>query len=212
MSDIHVEEFLDKDSETFSYIVTDIASKHAVVIDPVLDFDEKSGRTSTQSAELMLAYIQQNELILDWVLETHAHADHLSAAPFFKERLGAKVGIGAHIKQVQTIFKEVFNLEKDFLPNGAQFDQLFHDGEVVQVGAMSIRAIHTPGHTPADIAYLINDEAIFVGDTLFMPDVGTSRCDFPGGSASTLFRSISKLLDLPEETKIYVCHDPPVSE
>lgn len=209
MSDIHVKEFLDKDSETFSYIVTDLASKHAVVIDPVLDFDEKSGRTSTQSAELMLAYIQQNELILEWVLETHAHADHLSAAPLFKEQLGAKVGIGVHIKQVQTIFKEVFNLEKDFLPNGAQFDRLFHDGEIVQVGAMSIRTIHSPGHTPADIAYLINDEAIFVGDTLFMPDVGTSRCDFPGGSASALFQSISKLLAFPEETKIYVCHDYP---
>lgn len=209
MSDIHVQAFLDKDSETFSYVVTDLASKHAVVIDPVLDFDYKSGRTSTQSAELMLAYIQQNELILDWVLETHAHADHLSAAPFFKEHLGAKVGIGAHIKQVQTIFKEVFNLEKEFLPNGAQFDRLFHDGEVLHVGAMSIRVIHTPGHTPADLAYLINDEAAFVGDTLFMPDVGTSRCDFPGGSASTLFQSISKLLALPEETKIYVCHDYP---
>lgn len=209
MSDIHVQAFLDKDSETFSYVVTDLASKHAVVIDPVLDFDYKSGRTSTQSAELMLAYIQQNELMLDWVLETHAHADHLSAAPFFKEHLGAKVGIGAHIKQVQTIFKEVFNLEKEFLPNGAQFDRLFHDGEVLHVGAMSIRVIHTPGHTPADLAYLINDEAAFVGDTLFMPDVGTSRCDFPGGSASTLFQSISKLLALPEETKIYVCHDYP---
>ncbi|KOO57571.1 beta-lactamase [Rheinheimera sp. KL1] len=209
MSDIHVEAFLDKDSETFSYVVTDIASKHAVVIDPVLDFDYKSGRTSTQSAELMLAYIQQNELKLDWVLETHAHADHLSAAPFFREHLGAKVGIGAHIKQVQTIFKEVFNLEKEFLPNGAQFDRLFHDGEVVQVGAMTIRVIHTPGHTPADLAYLINEEAAFVGDTLFMPDVGTSRCDFPGGSASTLFQSITKLLALPEETKIYVCHDYP---
>lgn len=209
MSDIHVQAFLDKDSETFSYVVTDLASKHAVVIDPVLDFDYKSGRTSTQSAELMLAYIQQNELMLDWVLETHAHADHLSAAPFFKEHLGAKVGIGAHIKQVQTIFKEVFNLEKEFLPNGAQFDRLFHDGEVLHVGAMSIRVIHTPGHTPADLAYLMNDEAAFVGDTLFMPDVGTSRCDFPGGSASTLFQSISKLLALPEETKIYVCHDYP---
>ncbi|RVT41384.1 MBL fold metallo-hydrolase [Rheinheimera sediminis] len=209
MSDIHVQAFLDKDSETFSYVVTDLASKHAVVIDPVLDFDYKSGRTSTQSAELMLAYIQQNELILDWVLETHAHADHLSAAPFFKEHLGAKVGIGAHIKQVQTIFKEVFNLEKEFLPNGAQFDRLFHDGEVLHVGAMSIRVIHTPGHTPADLAYLMNDETAFVGDTLFMPDVGTSRCDFPGGSASTLFQSISKLLALPEETKIYVCHDYP---
>ncbi len=209
MSEIHVEAFLDKDSETFSYVVTDLASKHAVVIDPVLDFDYKSGRTSTQSAELMLAYIKHNELKLDWVLETHAHADHLSAAPFFKDQLGAKVGLGAHIKQVQGIFKEVFNLEKEFLPNGAQFDRLFSDGEVVQVGTMTIRMIHTPGHTPADLAYFINEEALFVGDTLFMPDVGTSRCDFPGGSASTLFQSITKLLALPEQTRIYVCHDYP---
>lgn len=209
MSEIHVEAFLDKDSETFSYVVTDLASKHAVVIDPVLDFDYKSGRTSTQSAELMLAYIKHHELKLDWVLETHAHADHLSAAPFFKDQLGAKVGIGAHIKQVQGIFKEVFNLEKEFLPNGAQFDRLFSDGEVVQVGTMTIRMIHTPGHTPADLAYFINEEALFVGDTLFMPDVGTSRCDFPGGSASTLFQSITKLLALPEQTRIYVCHDYP---
>ena len=209
MSDIQVQAFLDNDSETFSYVVSDVATKQAVVIDPVLDFDYKSGRTSTASAERMLAYIQQNQLTVGWVLETHAHADHLSAAPFFKDQLGAKVGIGAHIKQVQGIFKEVFNLEKEFLPNGAQFDRLFSDGEVVQVGTMTIRMIHTPGHTPADLAYFINEEALFVGDTLFMPDVGTSRCDFPGGSASTLFQSITKLLALPEQTRIYVCHDYP---
>lgn len=143
------------------------------------------------------------------MLETHAHADHLSAAPYFKQQLGAQIGIGAQITQVQTIFKQVFNLEKEFLPNGAQFDRLFHDGEIIQVGTMQIRVIHTPGHTPADLAYLVNEEAAFVGDTLFMPDVGTSRCDFPGGSASTLFHSISRLLALPAETKIYVCHDYP---
>lgn len=209
MSQLHVEAFLDKDSETYSYVVSDIASKHAVLIDPVLDFDYKSGRTSTQSAERILAYIQQQHLTLDWVLETHAHADHLSAAPFFKQHLGAKIGIGAHITQVQAIFKQVFNLEKEFLPNGAQFDRLFHDGEVIQVGTMQIRVMHTPGHTPADLAYLVNEEAAFVGDTLFMPDVGTSRCDFPGGSAATLFHSITRLLSLPAETKIYVCHDYP---
>jgi glyoxylase-like metal-dependent hydrolase (beta-lactamase superfamily II) len=209
MSQIHVEAFLDKDSETFSYVVSDIASKHAVIIDPVLDFDYKSGRTATQSAAVILSYIQQQHLIVDWVLETHAHADHLSAAPYFKQQLGAQIGIGAQITQVQTIFKQVFNLEKEFLPNGAQFDRLFHDGEIIQVGTMQIRVIHTPGHTPADLAYLVNEEAAFVGDTLFMPDVGTSRCDFPGGSASTLFHSISRLLALPAETKIYVCHDYP---
>lgn len=209
MSQIHVEAFLDKDSETFSYVVSDIASKHAVIIDPVLDFDYKSGRTATQSAAVILSYIQQQHLTVDWVLETHAHADHLSAAPYFKQQLGAQIGIGAQITQVQTIFKQVFNLEKEFLPNGAQFDRLFHDGEIIQVGTMQIRIIHTPGHTPADLAYLVNEEAAFVGDTLFMPDVGTSRCDFPGGSASTLFHSISRLLALPAETKIYVCHDYP---
>ncbi|KOO57907.1 beta-lactamase [Rheinheimera sp. KL1] len=209
MSQIHVEAFLDKDSETFSYVVSDIASKHAVIIDPVLDFDYKSGRTATQSAAVILSYIQQQHLMVDWVLETHAHADHLSAAPYFKQQLGAQIGIGAQITQVQTIFKQVFNLEKEFLPNGAQFDRLFHDGEIIQVGTMQIRVIHTPGHTPADLAYLVNEEAAFVGDTLFMPDVGTSRCDFPGGSASTLFHSISRLLALPAETKIYVCHDYP---
>lgn len=209
MSQIHVEAFLDKDSETFSYVVSDIASKHAVIIDPVLDFDYKSGRTATQSAAVILSYIQQQHLTVDWVLETHAHADHLSAAPYFKQQLGAQIGIGAQITQVQTIFKQVFNLEKEFLPNGAQFDRLFHDGEIIQVGTMQIRVIHTPGHTPADLAYLVNEEAAFVGDTLFMPDVGTSRCDFPGGSASTLFHSISRLLALPAETKIYVCHDYP---
>lgn len=209
MSQIHVEAFLDKDSETFSYVVSDIASKHAVIIDPVLDFDYKSGRTATQSAEVILSYIQQQHLTVDWVLETHAHADHLSAAPYFKQQLGAQIGIGAQITQVQTIFKQVFNLEKEFLPNGAQFDRLFHDGEIIQVGTMQIRVMHTPGHTPADLAYLVNEEAAFVGDTLFMPDVGTSRCDFPGGSASTLFHSITRLLALPAETKIYVCHDYP---
>ena len=209
MSQIHVEAFLDKDSETFSYVVSDIASKHAVIIDPVLDFDYKSGRTATQSAAVILSYIQQQHLTVDWVLETHAHADHLSAAPYFKQQLGAQIGIGAQITQVQTIFKQVFNLEKEFLPNGAQFDRLFHDGEIIQVGTMQIRVIHTPGHTPADLAYLVNEEAAFVGDTRFMPDVGTSRCDFPGGSASTLFHSITRLLALPAETKIYVCHDYP---
>jgi glyoxylase-like metal-dependent hydrolase (beta-lactamase superfamily II) len=209
MSDIQVQAFLDNDSETFSYVVADSATKHAVIIDPVLDFDYKSGRTSTASAEQMLAYIQQHQLTVEWVLETHAHADHLSAAPFFREKLGAKVAIGAQIRQVQTIFKEVFHLEKEFLPNGAQFDRLFEEGDLLQVGSMQIRVMHTPGHTPADLAYVINEKAAFVGDTLFMPDVGTARCDFPGGSASTLFQSIRKLLALPQATKIYVCHDYP---
>ncbi|MCH8493053.1 MAG: MBL fold metallo-hydrolase [Idiomarina sp.] len=204
-----VKAFLDNDSETFSYVVADPATAKAVIIDPVLDFDYKSGRTSTESAEEILAYVQEQQLQVEWVLETHAHADHLSAAPFFRNKLGAKVGIGEHIKQVQTIFKNVFNLEKEFLPNGAQFDQLFADGDVLQVGNLQIRALHTPGHTPADLAYIVNEQAAFVGDTLFMPDVGTARCDFPGGSAATLYQSIQKLLTLPAETQIYVCHDYP---
>lgn len=206
---VQVKAFLDSDSETFSYVVADTSLGLAVIIDPVLDFDYKSGRTSTKSAEDILAYVQQHSLKVEWVLETHAHADHLSAAPFFKEKLGAKIGIGEHIQQVQAIFKQIFNLEKEFLPNGAQFDRLFKDGEELKVGGFSIKVMHTPGHTPADLAYIVNDKMAFVGDTLFMPDVGTARCDFPGGSAKTLYQSIKKLLSLPAETEIYICHDYP---
>lgn len=204
-----VQAFLDNDSETFSYVVSDKATNKAVIIDPVLDFDYKAGRTSTASAEKILAYIKQHSLQVEWVLETHAHADHLSAAPFLRSKLGAGIAIGSHITQVQTIFKEVFNLEKEFLPNGSQFDRLVADGDSLQVGEMTIRAMHLPGHTPADLAYIINDQAAFVGDTIFMPDVGTARCDFPGGSAETLFDSIEKLLALPDSTEIYICHDYP---
>jgi len=206
-----VQAFLDNDSETFSYVVTDTATSKAVIIDPVLDFDYKAGRTSTASAEKILDYIQQHKLTVEWVLETHAHADHLSAAPFFRSKLGAKVAIGAEITQVQAIFKDVFNLEKEFLPNGAQFDRLFSNGDTLQVGEMTIKAMHLPGHTPADLAYVVNEQAAFVGDTIFMPDVGTARCDFPGGSAETLFDSIEKLLSLPDDTEIYICHDYPPS-
>lgn len=206
---VHVKAFLDSDSETFSYVVADLTSGLAVIIDPVLDFDYKSGRTTTKSAEEILAYVEQKTFKVEWVLETHAHADHLSAAPFFKEKLGAKIGIGEHIQQVQGIFKQIFNLEKEFLPNGAQFDHLFKDGEELKVGSLSIKVMHTPGHTPADLAYIVNGKMAFVGDTLFMPDVGTARCDFPGGSAKTLYQSIKKLLSLPAETEIYICHDYP---
>ncbi len=208
-SSVLVKAFLDNDSETFSYVVSDPTTNKGVVIDPVLDFDYKSGRTSTTSAQTMLDYIKAQQLSIEWVLETHAHADHLSGAPFFREQLGAKVGIGAEIKQVQKIFKDIFNLEKEFLPNGDVFDRLFDDGEVLQVGKLAIRIMHTPGHTPADLAYIINEEAVFVGDTLFMPDVGTARCDFPGGDARTLYQSIHKLLALPDNMTMYVCHDYP---
>ena len=204
-----IKAFLDQDSETFSYVVADPTSQKGVVIDPVLDFDYASGRTSTTSAQAMLDYIHEQQLDIEWVLETHAHADHLTAAPFFREKLGALIGIGSEITQVQKIFKEVFNLEKEFLPNGDVFDRLFDDGDTLTVGNMTIRVMHTPGHTPADLAYIINDEAVFVGDTLFMPDVGTARCDFPGGDARVLYRSIRRLLSMPEDTRLFMCHDYP---
>ena len=205
----HVEPFLDSDSETFTYVVSDPQAKKAVVIDPVLDFDYAAGRTHTTGAEKIAEYIDANGLAVEWVLETHAHADHLSAAPIFKQRYDAKIGIGEHITQVQKVFKALFNLEKEFLPNGAQFDHLFADGDTIEVGNLSFAVMHVPGHTPADIAYYLNESVVFVGDTLFMPDVGSARCDFPGGSASTLYDSVQKLLALPSDTTIYLCHDYP---
>lgn len=209
MSAVQVKAFLDDDSETFSYVVYREDERKAVVIDPVLDFDYKSGRTSTRGAQRLVDFVKAERLQVEWVLETHAHADHLSAAPFVKEQVGGHIGIGEHIKEVQKIFKDVFNLEKEFLPNGHQFDHLFKDGETFHVGSMTFRVMHTPGHTPADLCYIVDEEKVFVGDTLFMPDVGTARCDFPGGSASTLYQSIQKILALPETTEIYICHDYP---
>lgn len=206
---VKVKAFLDEDSETFSYVLYHQDEKQAVVIDPVLDFDYKSGRTNTKGAQRIVDFVNSEGLHVAWVLETHAHADHLSAAPFVKEQVGGHIGIGEHIKDVQKIFKDVFDLEKEFLPNGHQFDHLFKDGETFNVGAMNFRVLHTPGHTPADLCYIVNEQMIFVGDTLFMPDVGTARCDFPGGSAETLFQSIKKILALPEATEIYICHDYP---
>ncbi|MBU3004626.1 MBL fold metallo-hydrolase [Paraglaciecola arctica] len=205
----HVESFLDNDSETFTYVVSDPATNKAVIIDPVLDFDYSSGRVHNASAQIIAKYIDESALTLEWVLETHAHADHLSAAPFFKERYKAKIGIGKHITQVQKTFKALFNLEKEFLPNGTQFDKLFEEGDQLNVGNITFEIMHVPGHTPADLAYLVNNQAIFVGDTLFMPDIGTARCDFPGGDAATLFNSIQRILALPDDTIIYVCHDYP---
>ena len=209
MSNAVVKAFLDDDSETFSYVLHCPATQHVAVIDPVLDFDYKSGRTSTAGAQRLVDYIQSENLQLQWILETHAHADHLSAAPFIKQHLGGQIGIGEHIREVQKIFKEVFNLEKEFLPNGAQFDRLFADGEQFTIGQLSVRVLHTPGHTPADLAYIIDEHLAFVGDTLFMPDVGTARCDFPGGSSAMLFDSIQKILAMPDSTQIYICHDYP---
>ncbi|GAB2687519.1 MBL fold metallo-hydrolase [Aliiglaciecola sp. 3_MG-2023] len=205
----HVESFLDNDSETFTYVVSDPTTRKAVVIDPVLDFEYSAGRVHTTSAEAIAKYIDEAKLNVEWVLETHAHADHLSAAPFFKAKYNASIGIGKHITKVQKTFKALFNLEKEFLPNGAQFDRLFDEGDELNVGSLTFKIMHVPGHTPADIAYLLNNQCVFVGDTMFMPDVGTARCDFPGGDAATLYDSIQRILALPKDTIIYVCHDYP---
>jgi len=201
-----VQGFFDEDTFTISYIVTDPETRHCAIIDPVLDYDPKSGRTSTGSADDIIARVRADGLTVDWILETHAHADHLSAAPYLQDALGGETGIGAHIADVQEIFKGVFNAEADFRTDGSQFDRLFHDGDAFQIGDLTGRVIHTPGHTPACLTYVVGDAA-FVGDTLFMPDYGTARCDFPGGDASTLYRSIHKNFALPDDTRLFMCHD-----
>ncbi len=198
--------FFDPATFTVTYVISDNETKQAAVIDAVLDFDAKSGRTSTQSADKVIDYIQSNEMTLTWIFESHAHADHLSAAPILKEKLGGKTAIGAEISKVQETFKKIFNLEKEFLVDGSQFDRLLHEGDSLELGKTTIEVLHTPGHTPACVSYLIGD-SIFVGDTLFMPDFGTARADFPGGDARTLYQSIKKILSLPNHTKIYVGHD-----
>ena len=180
----------------------------AAIIDPVLDFNFKSGHTDTESADEILAYVREQGLNIDWILETHAHADHLSAARYLQEKLGGRIAIGERIREVQATFKKLYNLERSFLPDGSQFDHLFTDGEQFSIGEIVCTALLVPGHTPADMAYLI-DGAVFVGDTLFMPDVGSARADFPGGDARVLYRSMKRILDLPPETRVYVCHDYP---
>jgi len=204
----NVKAFLDHDSETFSYVVYDEEGGHAAVVDPVLDYDPKSGRTATVGAQRLVNFVREKKLTVDWVLETHAHADHLSAAPFIREQVGGKIAIGEKITQVQEIFRDVFNLEKQFLVDGSQFDKLFAEGETFRIGKLEGEVIYTPGHTPADMSWRIGD-AIFVGDTIFMPDVGTARCDFPGGDARVLYRSIQSLLAWPDDTRLYMCHDYP---
>lgn len=191
---------------TVSYVVAEPSGHHCAIIDPVLDYDPKSGRTSSHSADALLAYIAAERLTVDWILETHAHADHLSAAQYLKTKVGGKVAIGEHITDVQAGFKRLFNEDQRFATDGSQFDHLFKDGEVFEVGTLQGRVMHTPGHTPACVSYVF-DDACFVGDTMFMPDYGTARCDFPGGDAAELYRSIQKLLRLPEETRLYMCHD-----
>jgi len=200
--------FFDTKTWTISYVVWDPSSRRAALIDPVLDFDFKSGRTSTEAADRIEAYVTAQGLTVDWILETHAHADHLSGAHHLQQRLGGRIAIGEHIRAVQASFKKLYNLERGFLPDGSQFDHLFRDGEVFKIGELQATALLVPGHTPADMAYLIGD-AVFVGDTLFMPDVGSARADFPGGDAHQLYRSMRRILSLPADTCIYVCHDYP---
>ncbi len=206
-----VESFLDPDTETFSYVVYDHEGGHAAVIDPVLDYDPKAGQTSTDGAQRLVDFVQEKNLTVDWILETHAHADHLSAAPFVREQVGGKLAIGDQIVQVQEIFRKIFNFEKEFLPDGSQFDKLFAAGETFTFGELEGEVIYTPGHTPADMAWRIGD-AIFVGDTLFMPDKGTARCDFPGGDARRMYRSVKQLLQFPDEYRMFMCHDYPGEE
>ena len=206
-----LEAFYDTVTGTVAYVVFDAPGGRAALIDPVLDFDARSGRTRTVFADRVIAFVRAQGLTVDWILETHAHADHLSAAQYLKQELGGKVAIGAHIREVQRVFKRVFNLEAGFAQDGSQFDHLFDDDEAFEIGELRGRALFVPGHTPADMAYQIGD-AVFVGDTLFMPDVGTARCDFPGGSAGTLYRSVRKLLDLPPATRLFMCHDYPPDE
>ena len=203
--------FFDPKTWTVSYAVWCRATRRAAIIDPVLDYDFKSAHTDTASAAKVLAYLQDNALHVDWILETHAHADHLSGARYLQERVGGRIGIGYKIRQVQATFKKLYNLERSFLPDGSQFDHLFHDGETFHIGEAEVTAMLVPGHTPADMAYAV-DGSVFVGDTLFMPDVGSARADFPGGDAHELYRSMRRLLSLPPETTMYVCHDyPPAS-
>lgn len=198
--------FYDADTGTVSYVVADPATRQAAVIDSVLNYDGKSGRTATRGADAIVAHVRDHALTVAWLLETHVHADHLSAMPYLKRQLGGRSAIGGEISAVQRAFRDVFNFERDFHLDGRQFDHLFADGETFQVGAIAARVLYTPGHTPACISFLIGD-AVFVGDTLFMPDAGTARCDFPGGDAATLYRSIRRLLALPPETRMFICHD-----
>ncbi len=207
-SRITIEPFYDPATGTVSYVVSDDASRAAAVIDPVLDFEFRSGRTQTLSADRIIEYVHEAGLEVQWILETHAHADHLSSARYIQGRLGGRIAIGENIRQVQSVFKKLYNLERTFLPDGSQFDHLFQDGERFRLGKVDVTALLVPGHTPADMAYVL-DDAVFVGDTLFMPDVGSARADFPGGDAATLFRSMRRILELPLRTRLFVCHDYP---
>ncbi|MFM7378655.1 MAG: MBL fold metallo-hydrolase [Erythrobacter sp.] len=198
--------FFDPATFTVTYVVHDPATREAAIIDSVLDFDPASGRTATNSADAVIAHVTSQNLKVTWLLETHAHADHFSAAPYLQERLGGKIAIGAEIARVQAVFGKLFNAGTEFARDGSQFDVLLRDGDSFTIGSLPVTVMHVPGHTPACIAYLVGDAA-FVGDTMFMPDYGTARADFPGGDARTLFRSLRRILSLPPETRLFMCHD-----
>ena len=204
-----IEPFFDATTSTFTYVIYEAPGSRCAIVDSVLDYDPHSGRTATLSADHVARFVRDQGLTVEWLLETHAHADHLSAAPYLRRQLGGRIAIGEGIRRVQGAFKDVFNLEPEFRLDGSQFDHLFQPDEVFHIGALTARALHVPGHTPADMAYQVEEEHVFVGDTLFMPDVGSARCDFPGGSARDLYRSIRRLLALPEATRLYLCHDYP---
>ncbi|MGB3746986.1 MAG: MBL fold metallo-hydrolase [Rhodanobacter sp.] len=206
MQQPEVQAFFHEASHTFSYVAWDPATRKAAVIDAVLDYDAASGRTAHTAAEKIVAFVREHELTVDWVIDTHVHADHLSAAPWVQSELGGTLAIGEHIRDVQHVFGTLFNAGEAFARDGSQFDHLFGDGERYRVGGIEAQAIHTPGHTPACMTHVIGDAA-FVGDTLFMPDYGTARCDFPGGDAATLYRSIRRIFALPDATRIFLCHD-----
>ena len=211
-SGLHIESVFDETTSTFSYVVLDRATLQCALVDSVLDYDPKSGRTSTAAADRLLAKVRALGAQVQWLLETHVHADHLSAAPYLQQQAGGQIAIGSHIVTVQKTFGRLFNEGSEFKRDGSQFDRLLEDGEAFQIGSLHARALHTPGHTPACMTYVVDDgeaSAAFVGDTLFMPDCGTARCDFPGGDAAVLYQSIRKVLALPAHTRLYLCHDYP---
>ncbi|MFO2462852.1 MBL fold metallo-hydrolase [Pseudomonas sp. 15FMM2] len=204
-----IQSFLDEASSTYTYVVYTEHGGQCAIVDSVLNYDPAAGRTDTTQADRVIAFVREYRLQVQWLLETHAHADHLSAAPYLRRELGGKIAIGQSISKVQGVFKNLFNLEPEFCIDGSQFDHLFAPDEVFHIGDLKAQALHVPGHTPADMAYLIDDQLILVGDTLFMPDVGTARCDFPGGDARQLYASMRKLLAFAPQTRLYVCHDYP---
>lgn len=201
-----VKAFFDEPTFTVSYVVSDAASKSAAIIDSVWNFDQASGRTSSEAADAIVAYVENEGLSVEWILETHAHADHLSAAPYLQEKLGGKLAIGREIVTVQGVFGKIFNEGTEFARDGSQFDRLLDDGDTLMVGEIPLVALHVPGHTPADMAYVVGD-ALFTGDTMFMPDYGSARADFPGGDARQLYRSVRRLMKLPDATRVFLCHD-----